>query len=285
MNRRLEELNKSAHEYCKSVQEQFNTICRPLFKLGIARFGYMKIFKDGSYLFLDNNMSFHKFYLSNITNIGKTFSNEFDLVQNEKNYYFLVPNNINSFDKKNDPIMHLCYDFDIWNMFSIYKLKNPNFIECYIFSGKKEDSFLSNFFINNIPILEHYTNYFNKEAANMIDCKDKEKLSYFQQSFNFYNTSKEKLLEQEMIKELIKKTRLRRLSILGKNQEDICLSPRETECLQYLALGNSVKQIANILELSPRTIEAYLKTTKQKTGYSYRSQLVSSFIKSNNIIL
>ncbi|WP_231289191.1 helix-turn-helix transcriptional regulator [Rickettsia bellii] len=58
------------------------------------------------------------------------------------------------------------------------------------------------------------------------------------------------------------------------------LSYRETECIiYYLSLGNSMKEIGSILNLSPRTVEHHLNSIKQKTGLLYKSQLVKEFIK------
>ncbi len=77
---------------------------------------------------------------------------------------------------------------------------------------------------------------------------------------------------------------------LEEKDKNITLSVRETECLHYLSLGNSVKEIASILDLSPRTIESYLNNTKQKTDYYSRSKLVTNVVESksskflNNII-
>jgi len=50
---RLDEINASAYQYQAAISNQFVTICKPLFDLGIFRFGYMKIFNNGSYLFND----------------------------------------------------------------------------------------------------------------------------------------------------------------------------------------------------------------------------------------
>ena len=75
----------------------------------------MKIFNDGSYMTINNNQDYTKTYLSTIKDVGATFTNELSKVPKNKHIYFMVPNKIELFTKKEDPIMHLLYDFNIWN--------------------------------------------------------------------------------------------------------------------------------------------------------------------------
>ncbi len=55
---------------------------------------------------------------------------------------------------------------------------------------------------------------------------------------------------------------------------DIYLSKRETECVTLLAKGNTAKEIAAQLNLSPRTIEHYIENVKNKLGVSTKSELL-----------
>lgn len=49
---------------------------------------------------------------------------------------------------------------------------------------------------------------------------------------------------------------------------------REKECIHYLQLGFSTKKIARELNLSPRTIEAYIFNITLKLGCSTRLEIV-----------
>lgn len=50
---------------------------------------------------------------------------------------------------------------------------------------------------------------------------------------------------------------------------------REIECLYYLSLGKSSKQIASTLNISSRTVEFHLKNLRNKTGAKNRLQLLN----------
>lgn len=52
------------------------------------------------------------------------------------------------------------------------------------------------------------------------------------------------------------------------------ITSQEFSCLQQLALGYSLKEIANILNLSARTVETYLNRVKNRFNIAYRKDLV-----------
>lgn len=57
------------------------------------------------------------------------------------------------------------------------------------------------------------------------------------------------------------------------------LTKRQKECLFYLSRGMTIKQIANKLALSPRTVEHYLDVVKDKLGCHSKSQLIAKMIE------
>lgn len=56
------------------------------------------------------------------------------------------------------------------------------------------------------------------------------------------------------------------------------LSKREKECLYYLTKGMALKQIARVLNLSPRTIEHHVESVKLKLGCFSRAHLVEKIL-------
>lgn len=70
------------------------------------------------------------------------------------------------------------------------------------------------------------------------------------------------------------------LSINAKYSQfnNIYLSKREHQCLHYTIRGRSAKQIAKILDLSPRTIEEYIQNIKIKFNVTTKSELIEKAI-------
>jgi DNA-binding CsgD family transcriptional regulator len=79
---------------------------------------------------------------------------------------------------------------------------------------------------------------------------------------------------------------LPRFPIQLKNGSSIFWTRQELKCANYLAQGQSTKEIARILSISPRTVESHLKNIKNKGNiYSnkdiiklYRANFNSNFI-------
>ena len=61
--------------------------------------------------------------------------------------------------------------------------------------------------------------------------------------------------------------------------QDTHLSSRESECLFYLLRGNTAKQIARLLSLSPKTVEHYIENMKLKFHCQTKSELISKAIE------
>lgn len=65
---------------------------------------------------------------------------------------------------------------------------------------------------------------------------------------------------------------------LGPEFPGIYLTPREEECAIYLMQGSTLKEIAKALELSPRTVEFYLKNIKNKLNCRTKFQMMRALI-------
>lgn len=85
-------------------------------------------------------------------------------------------------------------------------------------------------------------------------------------------------------------TQLSDLGLLSKNTpqnqaiklnlENIFLTPREKECLEYTIKGFTAKQIAKNLHISPRTVEEYLNQLKIKLDVSTKQQMIQKLLNS-----
>lgn len=64
-------------------------------------------------------------------------------------------------------------------------------------------------------------------------------------------------------------------SFRKEHKNKLMLSNRQIECLSLLGKGKTIKEIAKILDLSPRTVEDYLNSVKIKLGCRNIQQLMS----------
>lgn len=61
------------------------------------------------------------------------------------------------------------------------------------------------------------------------------------------------------------------------------LSDRERECVHHLIRGMTYKEIANVLEISPRTVEGHIENIKNKLGCYSRSDIFSAIFESKTL--
>ena len=64
-----------------------------------------------------------------------------------------------------------------------------------------------------------------------------------------------------------------------KRKEFGLLSPRETECLRWAALGKTDNEIGTILSISPRTARFHVENAKRKLGVATRIQAVTAALR------
>lgn len=188
-------------------------------------------------------------------------------IQNKS--YFIVP-----YDKQNhDNVITLLMSKNIWNAFLIFR-RESDCVKTYCFGMDTDTPLFSQSCLQNICLLEHFCNYFNEKAKDIIDCTDRKKCGFlemglpknYQDELLFQNT--QKFLQETCLENKFLITR----------EKNIQLSKREIECLTYLSLGKSLKEIAIILNLSPRSVEFYLDNIKKKSGLN-RGELITNFVR------
>jgi DNA-binding CsgD family transcriptional regulator len=270
----LYETNKSAYQYCEAIQNRIHQIVEPLSELGITYFGHIKIFNDGSFFIISNDLDFLRDNFFKDGGFGNIFTEAY-LNTKSKRYFLASSDNINI---KKDRTIEISSHHNIFNAFNIYTIDKGH-LSGYFFSARNQDAIISSsLYLNNIQLLEHFINYFNERAQDLIDVTDKTKIAKFDidHHFNFYN--KESTIENQKIQKFLQETQLKSFHLKTKHGE-VSLSKRQTECLHYLSLGKSNKEIGRTLSLSPKTIEFYISNLKQKSGYHSRAELIREYSK------
>lgn len=264
------------------TNEAFNKIqqTHPLFKkvtsnlnklLGIS-FGYMKVFKDGSYYkIMDDFDCLTKF------------------VQNaEKSDIFCGRNVTNCFDEynftlwPNKPISHamkIYHEHNIWNGITVSKIGNQ-YTEIYFFTKERAEADWHKFFIRNKQLLLEFIDYFEtqKEALYLTKNNILQGLFKFSQGFDV-DLPKSEYIKTELL--IIKKFRssLDPDSLLINNSQPVALSAREAEVLKIICHGFTVKDISHKLNISVKTVSTYIERIKHKTGLHFKTELIEFYEK------
>ncbi len=65
---------------------------------------------------------------------------------------------------------------------------------------------------------------------------------------------------------------------ITRKRLNFILSPRQIECLKLVSNGNTSAEIADILDISPRTVDQYIADACARLGARNRTQAVAKAI-------
>ena len=149
--------------------------------------------------------------------------------------------------------------------------KHDDYFRVCGFGSKKDSPALFEFFINSIPLLEQFIDYFECEGHDLIQREGRRKKI-------FPDQDRPLTLDDEE-EGMTKKAGLN----LRINNKNIYLTSREKECLALYLQGYTAKEIADVLKISHRTIERHIYSAKKAIGPISRDYLRKVFVFQNNL--
>lgn len=122
------------------------------------------------------------------------------------------------------------------------------------------------FVIENITFLKRFILYFKEQLY-----QNKKLSAAYAKTYSNAITDKPLSIEQKTVQIDLP---IKKYYLSGPFL-NLPFSQREAECLKYLHLGKSSKEIGRLLKLSPRTIESYVNNIKQKTNCQTLTELLN----------
>ncbi len=259
-------INKVALEYALHSVPRMREISEPLRKcLGINSFGYMRTYNDCSYLsLLDGYEDYSKKFFESIPKSDPHFIEAIQTAPYGEASFALWP----TMPKVLTPILSLLDAYSLWHGFQI-TYRREDYCEMFSFTFDKQAGDRSAFYMQNIPILLKFINYFKAQAIDLIDCH-KSSLALFPERFdtNFIDNNKLQQFLSDIDKSLVLK---------DLNGNIAHLTHRESECLKAFANNKTCKEVAQLFGISPRTVELHIHNIKQKLGINYKNQLIDIY--------
>ena len=232
-------------------------ICSPFFSAcGLSYFDYTRIFPDGSVatLVTDRNWFYHYFEKNYSATINKATSGIYLWDQ------LMCKAAREAFTR----------NFQHGKTLSIFK-EQPGYIEITEFAAAPQNENALDLFFNHQDVLNQFILYFKEKASDLIIKVAKDKF--------FVPSSMQTLpLERPNYTELKENFLPDKISVFCGKKE-IWLTLREYQCLCHLSCGRSMKEIGNVLGISPRTVETHLDHIRDKTNYTTRNKLIDLFFK------
>ena len=150
-----------------------------------------------------------------------------------------------------------------YDRFSL-QISHQKYHECFIFFIAKHN-FSKTFYFNNLEVFHHFRHFFIDKAHKLICKAENDKIVAPYKKPHFSKNNSENSIQ------LINQLDIRRYYICNTSSY---LTKREMICASYLIRSYTTKQIAKAMNVSPRTVEVYLETIRQKLNSQERSELV-----------
>lgn len=266
------ELNK---QFFISSVKDIKDICKPLFEnFPIHYFDYFRTYKDGSRIFLCSSLAWAEYFLN-------------QCYGNSKNFTFEVPSGLTYFSWeqiknlliKTDKML---FENKLKDAYSNFNIANGivitenhgDYVDYYNFATSPDKDNIQEFYSENTDILKRFILYFREKANDLIKISSEHKFVPCEiEDVNHsekYGYKENKFEAQRKI--FSEKTEINRFYL---SDYQTYLTKREVICLKLLSKNLLVKQIADQLSLSQRSVEFYIRNIKLKLNLHRQSELIA----------
>ncbi|MBN9565853.1 MAG: helix-turn-helix transcriptional regulator [Alphaproteobacteria bacterium] len=137
---------------------------------------------------------------------------------------------------------------------------------------------VNNSYLNNLELISRFTDYFLNESSRMIQDAERGQLVFAKEQIQ--DGSSIGALQDNgdfdgQYKELLDVFSVNNAVIFC---EGMLLTPRQVECVVYMMLGKSSKEIAKTLMISQRTVEAHISHLKSKLNVNFKSAIIEKVL-------
>ncbi len=231
-------------------------ISRPLKKIGIDLFGYHRVYNDGTEIMLCSDVAWTQHYYKNEFTIE---NGTLEKVGLDKFEYVIWPNEFPECQMREAKFVSR-----ITSLISLKLITTNDCCEFFGFATKSNYTYSINLFLNNLDVLKKFSLHFKKVASHILKKCESNKIIPVDASF----------LSQNRLRNI-----LNRRSTLVQST----LSERELDCAKYLLMGKPMREIAEQLLISPRTVETHVENIKNKLGCNKKSEVISKLFEIDSV--
>ena len=240
-------------------------ICKPLEKIGINYFSFVRSFADGSHIRLSNNPAWTKHYYD------RKFYNVI-LKQVPDNEGNLLWANIDKY-----PLFYEASEyFDVDNG-TVVILKIDDVTERYFFGSNRENRKVNDIYLYKFHLLQKFILYFKESAFPLIREAEKTKI-IVPKDHNPINNAE----DENSINDFLNEIKVNKIYVRIKGQ-DFYVSRSEAKILSLMKFGYTAKEISYRTSLKQKTIEVYCDKLKSKFSLHSKNNLIS-FATDNSLL-
>ncbi|WP_058477833.1 LuxR C-terminal-related transcriptional regulator [Legionella steigerwaltii] len=165
-------------------------------------------------------------------------------------------------------------DWHVYHLDSEGKYVNCNEESCHFLELSQDELLYKTNF--DFPWKEHAAEWREHDLRVMSSQKSLEFVEVMIHQNNKYTLTavKSPVYIRNKVSGTLNLIKIDRKTPLANISNDPIVSERELQCLYYLIKGFALKQIAYVLEISPRTVEHHINNAKSKLNCYHRSDLI-----------
>lgn len=213
---------------------------------GVSYFQYLRCFNDGSVGLLLSDTSLTEYFWNQSLTTPLVYSSFKEENKQSHSYWFLWDEELPHYP------VNLAREFNIFSGITLVRRSKYYYDMIAVAMPKIVDN-PGSFYLNKIHGIEQFIIKFDKTEKELLSTMNKDKIALpkVHRDENYQKIC----LNSEQIK------------IKGRNGITHVTS-QEMACIRLLCSGLSQKEVAQILDISPRSVETYLYRARIRTGFS-----------------
>lgn len=223
---------------------------------GFSYFQFLRCYPDGSFDLLTNNTGLFE-YICQIDEMPVIYSSFTNAHESQPAYWFFWDDELPAF-----PVNLARSHFKIYHGVTLMR-RNKDCYDMIAFGLPKPQQNVAAFYLTKYKIMEKCIFLFEKMHSDLI--RDVKTATI---------ALPEALRDSNYQKICLEKKALQIITANG----NVPITPQEFHCLQLLNMGAQQKEVANIMAISPRTVETYLSRIKDRTGLTNYMDLAQSIV-------
>lgn len=259
--------NDIVQNYIIKYSNRIKKVTKPLHEhFGIGYFTYHRIDYGGNYTVLVDRPDWAEHYVSEKIFLNDPYLRHPSVYQSG---ICLIENH--GSEEYKETVLKAGKEILNMDLAAILIQKNENYVEFFGFSGNAMKSSLQSLYLNHPQLLKSFALHFKNELSPILHKMEEEASSLIDLK------GKDYFCTQPICPDIPSATRLSFYKDLGIHCEDekaAKITPRERQCLRLLIDGKSAKEMAAVLQLSPRTVEFYFENIKSKFNCWNRQKLL-----------
>lgn len=223
-----------------------------LHDMGFSYFQYLRCYADGSIGLLSNKSDRFCTLASRMPEGPAVFSSMREEYANLPNYWFLWDEELPS-----EPVGLVGNFFQAWNGLTLVK-RYKNHYDMIAVALAAPTSHVGSFYMNKLGAIEHFVSKFEQRHRNLLKAMDDHPL-ILSKPYQDINVGRMCLNKGR--------------TVIHTQQNDTYLTQQERKCLQLISHGHTYKRVAQLLGISTRSVETYIKRIKVRTGLNTRDDV------------